>query len=126
MKTKKYILIGMFFFLFFLLLFAIYHGKKTKYYITFDGVILSVDSSFLTIQGDTQNPAGLRGKYTIEKNDNISIHNSSGDNISFSSLIVGNHVEIHYFDYIVKSKLEQYVLNDGVVIPNVQQINVIE
>ena len=92
----------------------------------FEGVILSIDESSLEIQGDTQNDAGFRGQYIIKENDSISINNSSGDNISFSSLDIGNHVEIHYSDYIVKSKVEQYGLNDGAEIPDVQQINIIE
>lgn len=108
------------------LLFALYHGYKERYYFTFQGVVLSVDSSSLKIQGDPQNENGQRDRYIIKKNDSISIHNSSGDNIGFSSLVVGNHVEILYMDYIVKSKVEQYSLDDGVEIPNVQQINVIE
>lgn len=123
---KKYILIGICFFLFVLLIFAIYHGKKTEYYISLDGVILSADSSSLTIQGDPQNEAGQRGQYIIEYNDGISIYNSNDDNINFSSLTVGDHVEILYMDYIMKSRVNQYSLDDGTVIPKVQQISIIE
>ena len=126
MKTKKYMLIGICFFLFVSLLVAVYHGRKENYFFRFDGVILSVDSSSLRIQNDSRNNVGQRDQYTIKKNDSISVHNVGGDNISFSSLAVGDHVEIIYADYVLKSKIEQYALNDGAEVPNVQQISVIE
>lgn len=126
MKTKKYILVGICFFLLVSLLFAMYRGRKVSYYIMLEGTILSVDDSSLKIQGDPQNDDGLRDQYIIKKDDSISITPSSGDNIGFSSLAVGDHVEIHYIDHVAKSKVRQYALNDGAVIPNVQQINVIE
>ncbi len=126
MKAKKYILIGICFFLFVSLLVAVYHGRKENYIFRFDGVILSVDNSSLRIQNDSRNNVGQRDQYTIKKNDSISVHNVGGDNISFSSLAVGDHVEIIYADYVLKSKIEQYALDDGAEIPNVQQISVIE
>lgn len=89
-------------------------------------MILSVDNSSLRIQNDSRNNVGQRDQYTIKKNDSISVHNVGGDNINFSSLAVGDHVEIIYADYVLKSKIEQYALDDGAEVPNVQQISVIE
>ena len=126
MKAKKYILIGICFFLFVSLLAAVYHGRKENYIFRFDGVILSVDNSSLRIQNDSRNNVGQRDQYTIKKNDSISVHNVGGDNINFSSLAVGEHVEIIYADYGLKSKIEQYALVAGAEVPNVQQISVIE
>lgn len=126
MKTKKYILIGICFFLFVSLLVAVYHGRKENYFFRFDGVVLSVDNSSLKIQNDSRNNVGQRDQYIIKKNDSISVRNVGGDDISFSSLSVGDHVEIIYTDYVLKSKIEQYVLDDGAEVPNVQQISVIE
>lgn len=126
MKAKKYILIGICFFLFVSLLAAVYHGRKENYIFRFDGVILSVDNSSLRIQNDSRNNVGQRDQYTIKKNDSISVHNVGGGNISFSSLAVGDHVEIIYADYVLKSKIEQYALDDGAEVPNVQQISVID
>lgn len=126
MKTKKYIFIGICFFLVVSLLVAVYHGRKENYFFRFDGVVLSVDNSSLRIQNDSRNNVGQRDQYTIKKNDSISVQNVGGDDISFSSLAVGDHVEIIYTDYVLKSKIEQYVLDDGAEVPNVQQISVIE
>ena len=126
MKAKKYILIGICFFLFVSLLAAVYHGRKENYIFRFDGVILSVDNSSLRIQNDSRNNVGQRDQYTIKKNDSISVHNVGGDNINFSSWAVGDHVEIIYAEYVLKSKIEQYALDDGAEVPNVQQISVIE
>ncbi|MCI9316150.1 MAG: hypothetical protein HFI57_14450 [Lachnospiraceae bacterium] len=126
MKTKKYILIGICFCILVSLAFAIDRGKKAEYYIKFDGVIQSVDSDSLTVQGDPQNDAGQRGQYIIKSNDSISVRNSRGGKIDFASLAVGDHVEILYMDYIVKSKIEQYALDDGAEVPDVQQIDITE
>lgn len=126
MKTKKYILIGIIFFLLASLLFVIYHGRKVEYILLFEGEISSINDSSLTIQGFPQNDAGMRGQYIITKNDSISINDSNGNRIDFSSLAVGDHLEIRYMDHIAKSKVEQYGLKDGKEIPNVQQIDVIE
>lgn len=126
MKAKKYILIGMFFFILVLFLFVMYHGKKEEYYITLKGVVLSVENASLIIQGDPQNDAGQRGQYIVKNIDSISVRNSSGDSISFAMLSVGDHVEIQYMDYIARSKVEQYGLDDGAEVPKVQQIDVIE
>lgn len=126
MKTKKYILIVICAFLLFSSVFAICHGRKSTYYIKFDGKISSIDDSSLEIQGYPQNDAGHRDQYMIEKNDDISIYNTHGSKTNFSSLAVGDHVEILYMDQIVRSKLEEYGLDEGAVIPNVQQISVIE
>lgn len=126
MKTKKYILIGVCLFLFASVFFVMYHEKEEIYYIKFDGVIQSVDSDSLTVQGDPQNDAGQRGQYIIKSNDSISVRNSRGGKIDFASLAVGDHVEILYMDYIVKSKIEQYALDDGAEVPDVQQIDITE
>ena len=126
MKTKKYILIGVCLFLFASVFFVMYHEKEEIYYIKFDGVIQSVDSDSLTVQGDPQNDAGQRGQYIIKSNDGISVRNSRGGKIDFASLAVGDHVEILYMDYIVRSKIEQYALDDGAEVPDVQQIDITE
>lgn len=126
MKTKKYILIGICFFLFASLVFVMYRGRKVEYYISLKGEILSVDDSSLTIQGVPQNDAGQRGQYTIKKSDSLSVQKSNGSDISFASLTVGDHVEILYMDYIAPDKVRQYALDDGAEVPNVQQISVID
>lgn len=126
MKTKKYILIGICFFILVSLFFVMYRGRKVEYHITLRGVLQSVDDSSITIQGDPQNEAGQRGQYIIKSNDGISVRNSMGGKISFSSLAVGDHVEILYMDYVAKSKIKQYSLEDGAELPNVQQIDVTE
>lgn len=111
---------------FILLLCIIHYGRKSEYHITLKGVVLSADNAALTIQGDPQNDVGQRGQYIIQKNDNIAVRNSSGDSIGFSSLAIGDHVEIHYIDYIVPFRVRQYHLDDDAKISDVQQINVIE